>query len=92
MSGCPGNLREFRSIRQRGPTDSRTKEYKVFSTIVPLLLMRDMISLRFFALKISANSTTLCGKFGFDGLLVNACRGKIRWSCEGEGDLVDRWS
>jgi hypothetical protein len=83
MSGCPGNLREFRSMRQRGPTDSRTKKYRAFSTVVPVLLIRDMISLRFFAVKISANSTNLSGQFGFDSLLVDARWGKIRWSCKG---------
>ena len=89
MSGCPGKSRRFRTMRQRGPIDSRTKEYNAFSTFVPLLLMRDMISLRFVVLKISANSTTSRGQLGFNSFLVYTCWGKICRSCKGKRNLVD---
>ena len=55
-SGCPGSVRTFLSILHLLPSAARTNTQSLVSGVVPVLLMRDMISLRFSGVKMSAIS------------------------------------
>src|ERR1700693_2158806 len=92
MSGCPGNLRTFLSTRRRPPSISRTQACRAASGDVPQLLMRDIISLRFAVVKMSARAPLAFQglEFQFYCFLINSGRrqigGGVGWQC----DVVDR--
>ena len=88
-SGWPGRSRTLRSILRCLPRICLRRKKSASSGLVPSLRMRDIISLRFFAEKMSATLAFQKFEFGLNRVLIDPRRGQVGRCGEGERDLID---